>query len=75
MKRKAVSTGRFLLVILVAGAALIAGAWLGGWRPPAAWRLPAGLESGEPEPRETISETERRSLDEILRERGSAKGH
>ena len=63
---------RLLLVVLLAGAALAAGAWFGGWRPPAGRPVPAIHGSGDRGPREAISETERRSLDEILRERGSA---
>jgi len=71
-KQKSRRVGRFLLVVLLAGAALAAGAWLGGWRLPTGRPVPSIHGSGNRAPREAISETERRSLDEILRERGSA---
>jgi len=71
-EQKSRRVGRFLLVVLLTGAALAAGAWLGGWRPPTERLLPAIHRHGDRGPREAIRETERRSLDEILRERGSA---
>jgi len=74
-RQKGHRLGLILLVVLVAGVALAAGAWLGGWRPPAKWRVPAIGTFGESEPAEVIHETERRSLEQVLHERGSAKGN
>jgi len=75
-KQKSRRVRRFVLVVFLAGAALAAGAWLGGWRPPRGRPVPTIHSSaGDRGPREAISETERRSLGEILRERGSAPGN
>ena len=71
-KQKSRRVARFLLVVFLAGAALAAAAWLGGWRSPTGRPVPAIQRHGDRGPREAISETERRSLDEILRKRGSA---
>ena len=67
--------GGLLLGVLVAVLALAAGAWIGGLRPPTDWRLPRIQGLGEPQPGEEISETERRSLDRVLRERDQGKGN
>jgi len=65
--------GRFLLVVLLTGAALAAGAWLGGWRPPTE-RLSAGLSTGMVTvgPARRIARPSGARSTKILRERGSA---
>jgi hypothetical protein len=74
-KKKGRRIGGFLLGVLVAVLALAAGAWIGGLRPPTNWRLPRIEVLGEPEPGEVISDTERRSLERVLRERDPGKGN
>lgn len=62
---------RVLIVLLVAGAVLVAGAWLGGWRL-TDWRVPAIHKPGSRQPGEEIGDSERQSLNRLLNERGAA---
>jgi len=74
-KKKERRIGGFLLGILIALLALAAGAWIGGLRPPTDWRLPRIEGLGAPQPGEVISDSERRSLDQVLRDRDQGKGN